>query len=83
MLSILNQRCENNKNAVFPSKYELNLLLPVLKKEYLFLKISNSQSLQMYTETLFGTFKRIKVVILDLSRVKQINNHSPGNKTVL
>lgn len=58
MLNMLNQRYENNKNALFPSKYELNLLLPALKKENPFLKISNSQALQMSCESLYDSFKR-------------------------
>ena len=31
MLNMLNQRYQNNKQAKFPSKYELNVLLPALK----------------------------------------------------
>lgn len=58
MLAMLNDRFENNKQSKFPSKYELSILLPTLKREYPFLKISNSQALQMCTETLFDTFKR-------------------------
>lgn len=58
MLAMLNGRFENNKQSKFPSKYELNILLPTLKQEYPFLKISNSQSLQMSCESLFEAFKR-------------------------
>ena len=58
MLAMLNDRFENNKQSKFPSKYELNILLPTLKQEYSFLKISNSQALQMSCESLFDAFKR-------------------------
>ena len=58
MLAMLNDRFENNKQSKFPSKYELNILLPILKQEYSFLKISNSQALQMSCESLFDAFER-------------------------
>ena len=58
MLGMLNERYDNNHNSKFPSKYELNILLPTLKQEYSFLKISNSQALQMSCESLFDAFKR-------------------------
>lgn len=58
MLGMLNERYDNNHNSKFPSKYELNTLLPTLKQEYSFLKISNSQALQMSCESLFDAFKR-------------------------
>lgn len=58
MLAMLNDRYRNNHNAIFPSKYELNILLPILKKENPFLKISNSQALQMSCESLYDSFKR-------------------------
>ena len=58
MLNMLNQRYQNNKQAEFPGKYELNALLPTLKQEYPFLKISNAQALQMSCEALFEAFKR-------------------------
>ena len=58
MLGMLNTRFENNKQSKFPSKYELNILLPTLKQEYPFLKISNSQALQMSCESLFDAFER-------------------------
>lgn len=58
MLAMLNARYQNNHDAVFPSKYELNILLPTLKKENPFLKVSNSQALQMSCESLYDSFKR-------------------------
>lgn len=58
MLAMLNARYQNNHDAVFPSKYELNIILPTLKEEYPFLKISNSQALQMSCESLYNSFKR-------------------------
>ena len=41
MLAMLNDRFKNNKQSKFPSKYDLNILLPTLKQEYPFLKITN------------------------------------------
>lgn len=58
MLAMLNQRYQNNHNATFPSKYELNILLPIFKKENPFLKISNAQALQMSCKSLYNSFKR-------------------------
>lgn len=58
MLNMLNERYENNHNSKFPKKFELNSLLPMLKQEYPFLTISNSQSLQFACESLFDAFKR-------------------------
>ena len=42
MLNMLNQRYQNNKQTQFPSKYELNVLLPALKEEYPFLKFQRT-----------------------------------------
>lgn len=58
MLAMLNDRFKNNPQAKFPSKYDLNALLPTLKQEYPFLKMSDSQALQMCCETLYDAFKR-------------------------
>ena len=58
MLNMLNERYDNNHNSKFPKKFELNMLLPTLKQEYSFLKISNSQSLQFACESLFNAFER-------------------------
>ena len=58
MLNMLNERYDNNHNSKFPKKFELNMLLPTLKQEYSFLKISNSQSLQFACESLFDAFER-------------------------
>ena len=57
MLNMLNERYDNNHDSKFPKKFELNLLLPALKREYSFLTISNSQSLQFVCESLFDAFE--------------------------
>ena len=57
MLNMLNERYNNNHDSKFPKKFELNLLLPALKREYSFLTISNSQSLQFVCESLFDAFE--------------------------
>ncbi|WP_100488054.1 helix-turn-helix domain-containing protein [Sporolactobacillus pectinivorans] len=47
MLAMLNERQANNPQAPFLHVYELNNLLPQLKKEHPFLKDAESTSLQM------------------------------------
>ena len=56
MLDMWNTRYQNNPSLPTLSKYDLNRLLPVLKKEYSFLKESESTSLQFVCETLHGSF---------------------------
>ena len=58
MLAMLNARYQNNPQALFPNKYASIILLLTLKQEYSFLKISNSQALQLSCELLYDTFKR-------------------------
>ena len=59
MLKMLNQRHVNSRQAPFPSKYALELLLKPLKWEYPFLKESLSQALQMDCEALHEAFMRM------------------------
>ncbi|MCT3620730.1 transposase [Lactobacillus acidophilus] len=47
MLAMMNERYQNNKELPFLSKFKLNYLLKPLKKEYPFLKNSDSSSLQV------------------------------------
>lgn len=56
MLGMWNERYRNNPNLDTLSKYDLNNLLPTLKKEYSFLKDGESSSLQVVCETLHGSF---------------------------
>lgn len=87
MLAMLNARYQNSPQALFPNKYALIILLPTLKQEYPFLKISNSQALQLSCELLYDAFKRFfkRIVGLTLSFIvgKLISKASLGNKVVL
>lgn len=56
MLNMWNTRYQNNPSLPALKKYDLNGLLPTLKKEYSFLKESESTSLQFVCETLHGSF---------------------------
>lgn len=56
MLNMWNERYQNNPNLPTLGKYDLNGLLPTLKKEYPFLKESESSSLQFVCETLHTSF---------------------------
>ncbi len=52
MLGMMNERYKNNQNLPFLKKFKLNYLLKPLKKEYPFLKNSDSSSLQVVNENL-------------------------------
>lgn len=52
MLAMMNERYRNNHNLPFLGKFNLNYLLKPLKKEYSFLKASDSSSLQVVNEFL-------------------------------
>ena len=56
MLNMWNTRYQNNPNLPTLKKYDLNILLPTLKKEYSFLKESDASSLQFVCEALHGSF---------------------------
>lgn len=56
MLNMWNERYQNNPHLPTLGKYDLNGLLPTLKKEYPFLKESESTSLQFVCETLHASF---------------------------
>ncbi|WP_028273173.1 RNA-guided endonuclease TnpB family protein [Atopococcus tabaci] len=56
MLNMWNTRYQNNPNLPALGKYDLSSLLPTMKKEYEFLKKSESTSLQFVCETLHGSF---------------------------
>ena len=83
MLAMLNARYQNSPQALFPNKYALIILLPTLKQEYPFLKISNSQALQLSCELLYDAFKRIVGLTLSFIVGKLISKASLGNKVVL
>jgi putative transposase len=57
MLSMLNERYEHSPKAPFLTAYELNYLLPRLKKEHPFLKDAESTSLQVTNQQLVDAFK--------------------------
>ena len=57
MLEMMNSRYYNNKNLPFLGKFKLNYLLKPLKQEYLFLKASDSSSLQLVNEYLVQAWK--------------------------
>ncbi|MCT3416484.1 helix-turn-helix domain-containing protein, partial [Lactobacillus helveticus] len=57
MLAMMNERYQNNKALPFLSKFKLNYLLKPLKKEYPFLKTSDSSSLQIVNEFLTQSWK--------------------------
>lgn len=57
MLAMMNNRYYNNKKLPFLSKFKLNYLLKPLKQEYLFLKASDSSSLQVLNEYLIQAWK--------------------------
>lgn len=56
MLNMWNTRYQNNPSLPALKKYDLNNLLPALKKEYPFLKESEASSLQVVCETLHDSF---------------------------
>ena len=53
----MNERYQNNKALPFLGKFKLNYLLKPLKKEYPFLKNSDSSSLQVVNEFLTQSWK--------------------------
>ncbi|WP_405315370.1 RNA-guided endonuclease InsQ/TnpB family protein [Lactobacillus helveticus] len=57
MLAMMNERYQNNKDLPFLGKFKLNYLLKPLKKEYPFLKTSDSSSLQVVNEFLTQSWK--------------------------
>ncbi|KAI4310309.1 transposase [Lactobacillus intestinalis] len=57
MLDMMNERYKNNKDLPFLTKFKLNYLLKPLKKEYPFLKNSDSSSLQLVNEFLNQSWK--------------------------
>ncbi len=56
ILNMWSARYRNNPNLPTLSKYNLNRLLPSMKKEYLFLNKSEASSLQFVCETFHGSF---------------------------
>ena len=57
MLSIINERYRNNQSFSVPHKYALDLLLPLLKEEYPFLKESDATALQKTNANLYQTWR--------------------------
>ena len=59
MLAMAKARYNNNPSSKFVSEYGMNYLLPRLKQEYLFLKESDSKSLQVSNHNLAQAFKML------------------------
>ena len=59
MLSMSKERYKNNPSSQFVSEYGMNYLLKPLKQEYLFLKNSDSSSLQVVNHNLAQAFKML------------------------
>ena len=57
ILAMMNERYQNNKDLPFLSKFKLDYLLKPLKKEYPFLKNSDSSSLQVVNASLYQAWK--------------------------
>lgn len=57
-LGMWNERYESNPTLPTLSEYDLNILLPTLKREHAFLKVSDSTSLQQVSTDLTGAFKK-------------------------
>ncbi len=57
-LDMWNKRYENNPTLPPLSEYDLNNLLPTLKQEHVFLKLSDSTSLQQVSADLASAFKK-------------------------
>lgn len=59
MLSMANDRYQNNPQSQFINAYGMNYLITQLKREYPFLKQSDSSSLQVVTHNLEQSFKML------------------------
>lgn len=59
MLAMANKRYENNPSSQFVGKYKMDILLTQLKKEYPFLKVSHTMTLQRATKNLDRAFKML------------------------
>lgn len=59
MLAMAKERYVNNPNSNFINEYGMNYLLKLLKKEYPFLKDSDSSSLQVVNHNLDQAFKML------------------------
>lgn len=58
VLNMLTERYTNNKNSKILGEFQLNYLLPALKKEYLWLKDLDSQALKQTNKKLSVSFTR-------------------------
>jgi len=58
MLAMQKDRYENNPDCKFVSNFDMNILLPLLKKEYPYLKEVESTSLQCVNKDLSEAFKK-------------------------
>ena len=58
MLDMQNTRYETNQNAKFVTGYDMNLLVPTLKREYKWLKEADSTALQESNAQLDTAFYR-------------------------
>lgn len=59
LLDMINNRYNNNPKSQFLSEYDLNYLLPQLKRELIYLKYSDSSSLQVVVHNLVQSFKML------------------------
>lgn len=57
LLDMLTERHKNNPKASLPSSYALDACLPLLSKEYPFLKKSDSSSMQLVTDKLIDAYQ--------------------------
>ncbi|AKP68287.1 RNA-guided endonuclease TnpB family protein [Companilactobacillus ginsenosidimutans] len=58
MLAMQKERYENNPDCEFVTRFDMNILLPLLKKEYPYLKEVESTSLQCVNKDLSEAFKK-------------------------
>ena len=59
MLEMAKERYQNNPNSLFVNEYGMNYLLKLLKREYTFLKDSDSTSFQVVNHNLAQAFKML------------------------
>lgn len=59
LLDMANQRYDNNPHSQFLDNYQMDRLLPLIKQEYDYFKLSDSSSLQLVTRTLNQAFQML------------------------
>lgn len=81
LLAMMNQRYENNPALPRLNNYQLDRLLPCLKREYPFLKESDSSSLQVVTKNLNQAWQNFLRCRPNLESPVFIVGGSSGNPT--